>query len=44
VRATGTLGSDIVLSPRLVLFGSLGGEIGDADRRASARTGLKLAF
>lgn len=42
--ATGTLGSDIVLSPRLVLFGAVSGEIGDADRRASARTGLRLAF
>jgi hypothetical protein len=44
VLATGTLGSDIVLSSRLVMFGAVSGEAGNADRRASARAGLRLAF
>jgi len=42
--ATGALGSDFVLSKRLVLFGGVSGAIGNADRRASARAGLRLAF
>jgi hypothetical protein len=41
---TGAIGSDFVLSKRLVLFGAVSGAIGDADRRASARAGLRLAF
>ncbi len=44
VLATATIGSDVALSPRLALFGALSGESGDADHRASARTGLKLTF
>ncbi|WP_167706650.1 autotransporter outer membrane beta-barrel domain-containing protein [Sphingobium fuliginis] len=44
VLATATMGTDVVLSSSLTLFGSLSGEAGDADRRASARVGLRLAF
>lgn len=44
VLATATLGAEIALSPRLALFGAVTGESGDADHRASGRTGLRLAF
>lgn len=44
VLATATLGGDVALSQRLVLFGTLRGESGDADYRASARAGLRLSF
>lgn len=44
VLATATMGTDVVVSSSLTLFGSLSGEAGDADRRASARVGLRLAF
>ncbi|KQM21536.1 hypothetical protein [Novosphingobium sp. Leaf2] len=44
VLATATVGADVALTSRLTLFGSLSGEAGDADNRASARTGLRLAF
>lgn len=44
VLATATLGMDVVLSSRLVLFSALSGESGDADQRASARAGLRLRF
>jgi hypothetical protein len=42
--ATAKLGADIVLSPRLALFALLSGESGDADHRAAARGGVRLAF
>ncbi len=42
--ATATVGADVALTERLTLFGALSGESGDADNRASARTGLRLAF
>lgn len=42
--ATAKLGADVVLSPRLALFAVLSGESGDADRRAAARGGVRLAF
>lgn len=42
--ATAKLGADVVLSPRLVLFAVLSGESGDADHRAAARGGVRLAF
>ena len=44
VLATATIGADLALSSNLSLFGALSGESGDADNRASARTGLRLAF
>jgi hypothetical protein len=44
VLATATLGTDVVLSQRLVLFGAVSGEAGNADRRGSAHAGLRLAF
>lgn len=44
VLATGTLGADLALSSRLSLFVALSGEAGNADNRASARTGVRLAF
>lgn len=42
--ATATLGADIAVSQRLAVFGALSGESGDADHRASARAGVRLAF
>ena len=42
--ATAKLGADVVLSPRLALFAVLSGESGDADHRAAARGGVRLAF
>ncbi|WP_040598664.1 hypothetical protein [Sphingomonas elodea] len=42
--ATAKLGADVVLSPRLVLFGVVSGEGGNADARAAARGGVRLAF
>ncbi|EJL31523.1 autotransporter domain-containing protein, partial [Novosphingobium sp. AP12] len=44
VLATATMGTDVVVSSSLTLFGSLSGEAGDADKRASARVGLRMAF
>lgn len=44
VLATATLGADIAVSSKLTLFGALNGEAGDADKRAGARVGLRLAF
>lgn len=44
VLAIAMMGTDAVLSSNLTLFGSLSGEAGDADRHASARVGLRLAF
>ncbi len=44
VLATATLGADVALSPALALFGALSGESGDADHRAAAHGGLRLAF
>lgn len=44
VLGTATLGADVVLSQRLVLFGAVSGEAGKADRRGSAHAGLRLAF
>jgi len=44
VLATATLGAEVALSHRLTLFGAVTGESGDADHRASGRTGLRLAF
>lgn len=42
--ATAKLGADVVLSPRLALFAVVSGESGDADHRAAARGGVRLAF
>jgi hypothetical protein len=42
--ATATLGADIAVTQRLAVFGALSGESGDADHRASARAGVRLAF
>ena len=42
--ATATAGADVALSSELTLFGALSSESGDADNRASARAGLRLAF
>jgi hypothetical protein len=42
--ATATLGADVAVSQRLSVFGALSGESGDADHRASARAGVRLAF
>jgi hypothetical protein len=44
ILATAAVGADLALSSRLTLFGTLSGEAGDADNRASARTGLRLTF
>lgn len=44
VLATATLGGDVALSQRVLLFGVLRGESGDSDYRASARAGLRLSF
>lgn len=44
VLAIATLGADVALSQRLALFGAISGESGDADHRAVARAGLRLAF
>ena len=44
VLATATLGADVALSASLTLFGAVSGETGNADRRGSARAGLRLAF
>lgn len=42
--ATARVGADLNLTSRLVLFGAVNGEAGDADLQASARVGLRLAF
>jgi uncharacterized protein with beta-barrel porin domain len=42
--ATATLGADFAVSSKLTLFGALNGEAGDADNRAGANVGLRLAF
>lgn len=44
VLATATLGADVSVSSRMVLFGALSGESGDADHRASGHVGLRLQF
>ncbi|MDF0490979.1 autotransporter outer membrane beta-barrel domain-containing protein [Sphingomonas sp. H39-1-10] len=44
VLATATLGADVSVSSRMVLFGALNGESGDADHRASGHLGLRLQF
>jgi Uncharacterized protein with a C-terminal OMP (outer membrane protein) domain len=44
VLATATLGADVAVNSSLTLFGAASGEAGDADRRASGRVGLRLAF
>jgi len=44
VVASATVGSDLVVSSRLTLFGALSGEAGNADNLASGRVGLRFAF
>ena len=44
VLATATLGADVALNASLTLFGAVRGEAGGADRRGSARAGLRLTF
>lgn len=44
VLATATMGTDVSVTSNLTLFGAVSGEAGNADRRASARVGLRLAF
>jgi outer membrane autotransporter protein len=44
VLATATMGADVAVTSTLMLFGAVSGEAGNADRRASARVGLRLAF
>jgi hypothetical protein len=44
ILATATMGTDVAVTSSLTLFGAVSGEAGDADRRASARVGLRLAF
>jgi hypothetical protein len=38
------MGADVAVTSSLTLFGAVSGEAGDADRRANARVGLRLAF
>lgn len=44
VLATASLGADFAVSSRLTFFGALNGEAGDADNRAGASAGVRLAF
>ncbi|WP_140849169.1 hypothetical protein [Sphingomonas glacialis] len=44
VVATAMLGSELLLSKSATLFGAVSAESGDADQRAAARVGVKVAF
>lgn len=44
ILATASLGADFAVSSRLMFFGALNGEAGDADNRAGASAGVRLAF
>lgn len=44
VLATASLGADFAVSSKLILFGALNGEAGDADNRTGASAGLRLSF